>query len=147
MTSSPQDPSSWGTSFPNQLPALMEAIDQLESFLNSHNAQPKTLFTARLAAEEMGTNILKYGYDDTNPHVIHLSAAASPDSFTLQLTDDGHAFDPTLRSDPSPDQDLADRTPGGWGISLVRKMSRSVTYERKEQTNILTITLDRQPAE
>jgi anti-sigma regulatory factor (Ser/Thr protein kinase) len=125
----------------------MQAIDELEAFLNSQNAQPKTLFTARLATEEMGTNILKYGYDDNNPHTIHLSASASPETFTLQLTDDGHAFDPTTRPDPSPDEDLANRTPGGWGISLVRKMSRSVTYERKSETNILTITLDRNPAE
>jgi serine/threonine-protein kinase RsbW len=121
----------------------MRAIDELESFLHSHNAPPRAGYTARLAAEEMGTNIIKYGYDDTAEHRITLRGRAESDHFQLELIDDGHEFDPTDRSEPSSDLNLEDRAPGGWGISLVRRMARSVLYERRGNRNILTVTIHR----
>lgn len=125
----------------------MGAIDELDSFLQSHACPSRAAYIARLAAEEFGTNILKYGYDDSAAHRIDLRARVEPDEFQLELTDDGHAFDPTTREDPSADLSLDDRTPGGWGISLVKRLARSVHYQRHGDRNILTVTIDRHPAD
>jgi len=145
MCSPTTPPEVWEQTFPNRLPELMHAIDELEGFLESHDAPTRSGYTARLAAEEMGTNIIKYGYDDTAEHRITLRARVEADHFQLELIDDGHEFDPTARSEPPVDLSLDDRTPGGWGISLVRRLARSVYYERRNEHNVLTVTIHRQP--
>jgi anti-sigma regulatory factor (Ser/Thr protein kinase) len=145
MCSSATPPDQWEHSFPNRLPDLMRAIDAFIEFLESHDAPPRTVYLARLAAEEFGTNIIKYGYDDAAEHPITLRGMAEADHFQLTLIDDGHEFDPTRRAHPSTDLSLEDRTPGGWGISLVRRLALWVRYERREGSNVLTVAIDRRP--
>ena len=136
----------WERSFPNVLHDLMSAIDELEAFLTEHQAQPQALYLARLAAEEMGTNIIKYGYDDALQHQISLRAEVFVDHFRLQLLDDGHEFDPLNAPEPDLQLGLEDRTPGGLGICLIRKMARAVHYERRDDWNILTLEVARSEA-
>ena len=144
MCSPDQPPCTWERTFPNRTPELMRALDELDDFLQVHNIAPRAGYTARLAVEEMGTNIIKYGYDDANEHEIVLRASVTPDSFRLELIDDGHEFDPTTRAEPANDQSLDEREPGGWGIALVRRLARSVDYKRQGDRNILAVTIDRQ---
>jgi serine/threonine-protein kinase RsbW len=143
MCSRATPPPFWEQTFPNQLPELMRAIDALETFLESHGASSRATYIARLAAEEMGTNIIKYGYDDSAEHLITLRARAQPDEFRVELIDDGHEFDPTSRSEPPDDLTLDERAPGGWGISLVRRLARAVHYERRSHQNVLTVEISR----
>src|SRR5262245_15646112 len=140
MASAPQ---SWEVTFPNSVPALMGTIEGMKEFLGQHCAGPQALYNAQLAAEEMGTNIIKYGYDDQLEHRITLRVECLPDSFHLRLLDDGHPFDVRQVPEPDRDQNLDDRQPGGWGISLVRRLSRRMDYERRDGVNVLTVEISR----
>lgn len=60
----------------------------------------------------------------------------------MVFTDSGHAFDPTTDV-KAPDLSAAadDREIGGLGIFMVKKMAKSVSYQRQDGKNILTVMM------
>src|SRR5215203_7012371 len=112
-------PDQWETTLPNQLSPLMRAIEALDVRLAQWGANADARYLAQLAVEELGTNILKYGYDDQEEHFIQLSAGPENDSFRICLEDDGHEFNPCSSPEPDPGLSMEERKPGGWGLSLV----------------------------
>jgi anti-sigma regulatory factor (Ser/Thr protein kinase) len=121
----------------------MQASEAMLEFLSSQPPGPKALYHLQLAAEELGTNIIKYGYDDKLEHQITLRVEGLTDCIRLQIFDDGHPFDPRQIPDPDLGQSLEDREPGGLGISLVRRLARRMDYERRDGVNALTVEISR----
>ena len=121
----------------------MRTIESMSDFLNRQSCGPQALYQAQLATEEIGTNIIKYGYDDQLKHTITLRVECLADCFRLRILDDGHPFDARQVPEPDPEQSLQDRQPGGWGISLVRRLARRMDYERRDGANVLTIEIAR----
>jgi anti-sigma regulatory factor (Ser/Thr protein kinase) len=141
-----QDSSQWQRTLPNRLDALMPAIEELSRCLEQWGADANACYLAQLAVEELGTNIIKYGYDDQAEHLICLSAICEQSVFRICLEDDGHEFNPCLTPEPDPDLSLQERTPGGWGLSLVRRMLSGMKYERRGNRNVLSLMVPRVPA-
>ncbi len=135
----------WETNVPNQLSPLMRAIEALDSRLEQWGANAEARYLAQLAVEELGTNIIKYGYDDQAEHVIRLSAAPEKNVFRICLEDDGHEFNPCLAPEPDPNLSIEERSPGGWGLSLVRRLTQ-MDYERHGDQNIVRVLVPRHPA-
>ena len=135
----------WETTIPNQLSPLMRAIESLDVRLGEWGASGDARYLVQLAVEELGTNIIKYGYDDTAEHLIQLSAAPEQEAFRICLEDDGHEFNPCSSPEPDPNLSLEERKPGGWGLSLVRRLT-AMDYERREGRNIVRILVPRKPA-
>ena len=123
----------------------MRTIESMSEFLHRQTCGPQALYQAQLAAEEIGTNIIKYGYDDQLEHRITLRVECRGDSIRLQMLDDGHPFDARQVPEPDLGQSLDERQPGGWGISLVRRLARRMDYERRDGVNVLTIEVSREP--
>ena len=66
----------------------------------------------------------------------------TPEGLTMVFVDDGAAFDPTTDvAAPDITAAAADRGIGGLGIFMVKKMSKSVTYERQDGKNVLTVVM------
>ena len=122
----------------------MRTIESMSDFLDQQSCGPQALYQAQLAAEEIGTNIIKYGYDDELEHSITLRVECLADCFRLQILDDGHPFDARQVAEPDLEQSLEDRQPGGLGISLVRRLARRMDYERRNSVNALTIEVSRE---
>jgi serine/threonine-protein kinase RsbW len=143
MTASNSLPLSWEKTIPSRLPALMRAIDELNLFLAEQSADAVALHRTQLVLEEMGTNVIKYGFDQPGEHPMTLRAQCVADFIELTLVDGGHAFDPRQASEPDPEAALEERTPGGWGISLVRRLVTEMDYQRIDGTNVLTLKIPR----
>jgi len=139
------EPQIWEANIPNRLPPLMRAMEDLDRWLEQCGAESNARYLAQLAVEELGTNIIKYGYDDPNEHIIHVRAVSEQDVFRIYLEDDGHEFNPCLTPDPDPSLSLEERTPGGWGLSLVRRMLAGMDYERRGNRNVLSVLVPRHP--
>ena len=120
----------------DELPALQAAVS---GFLEKNGGEEAD-FAANLAIEELVTNIIKYGYDDQGEHLIELSLALEDDVLTVEIRDDGHAFDPFDRAEPDITLPAAERDIGGLGIHFVRKMLDSCAYDRREGINVVTVT-------
>lgn len=121
----------------------MAAIKELDTCLEGWGADAHARYVAQLAVEELGTNIIKYGYDDHNEHLIRLRARYEEPAFRIELEDDGHEFNPWLASEPDPNLSLEERKPGGWGLSLVRRLAAGFDYERRAGRNLVSLLVPR----
>lgn len=140
---------------PRDWQALNMAWKDLESFLQERALPSKVNFMALLVLEEIGTNILKYGYGDEMQAAVGEQGHKPLPGFTmrLQLGDDiarivfedqGVAFDPTCVSE-SPQSSLEEATIGGRGLLLLQKMSKEMRYRREDERNILEVDLSMAP--
>lgn len=125
---------------PNSFDALSTAADDTTSFLESHSAPPDAVFAANLAIEELVTNIIKYGYDDSAAHEIVIQLAVNNSELRIAISDDGHAFNPFDQPEPDTSLPAEDRPIGGLGIHFVRNMLDGCAYCRDEGRNTVTLT-------
>ena len=101
---------------------------------------PDLVYQVDLVLEELIVNTVSYGYDDDARHEIEVTLTSDADVFTVEIIDDGHAFNP-LNDAPEPDLDagIEDRPIGGLGIHLMRVMMDDVHYRREKNKNHLTL--------
>lgn len=134
-------PKTFERRFQNSLANLGQVMEEAVRFIEAQGSRGGAVYAANLAIEEMGTNILKFAYDDTATHEILLRVEILPKRLLLVIEDDGREFNPL--NTPMPDVNLpADqRVPGGLGIYLVREFVEEMDYERRDRRNRLTITI------
>ena len=116
----------------------------VEAFSADEDWSTDLLFRINLVIEELVLNIIDYGYDD-NDHEIELNFNSDANSVTVDITDEGRAFDP-LNDAPEPDIDspLEERHVGGLGVYLARTMMDELTYRRENSRNHLTLVKRRE---
>lgn len=120
-----------------ELERLNDAID---SFGETNHWSPKSLFQVKLALEELVVNTLSYGFDGQDEQRILLKLIQENQQVTIELSDNGLAFDPLQKPPPDVEASLEDRAVGGLGVYLVRQMMDSVTYQRIGEWNRLFMT-------
>lgn len=126
-------------SLTNQITQLDVLAGALESVAEQWDLSPAITINLNLVLEELLTNIIFYGYTDTNEHSILIHLSLENSILTVTLTDDAIAFNPLLAAEPDINQALEDRAIGGLGIHLVRKIMDDIHYERVADKNILTL--------
>ena len=126
----------------NELHDLESLMNAATNFLEDHEVDAQTVYRVNLALEEMITNIIKYGYDDYDPHGIDVSVEILPDQIVAVIEDDGHEFDP-LSQGKSAEHALESQPIGGLGIHLIKQLIGNMSYRRCENKNILEIRAQR----
>ena len=91
---------------------------------------------AAVVLDEIASNIVRC----SGASGFTLALNKTEDALMMVFTDDGVAFDPT-QDVAVPDISLSadDRGIGGLGIFMVKKMSKSVNYVRRDGKNVLTV--------
>ncbi len=93
-----------------------------------------------LALEEVVSNIINYGFPNSEKHSINISMKLIDNVVRVKVIDDGKAFNLMEKEDPdSLDKSLEDREVGGLGIYFVKQFMDNVNYQREEGRNILII--------
>ena len=103
----------------NRFDALAKTTKEVSNWLADLPLSPRAKYSAGLAVEEIITNIIKYGYDDTNDHLIRFQITIERDHVKLVFEDDGHSFDPTQRPPPDIENIVKSQKGGGLGIRLL----------------------------
>jgi anti-sigma regulatory factor (Ser/Thr protein kinase) len=121
----------------SELERLHDAVAELGEV---GNWPPNLVYQVNLVLEELIVNTMNYGYDDDERHEIEIALTSDADVFTVEIIDDGHAFNP-LSDAPGPDLEAAieDRPIGGLGIHLVRSIMDELYYRREQDRNHLTL--------
>ncbi|HTI71538.1 MAG TPA: ATP-binding protein [Candidatus Limnocylindria bacterium] len=123
----------------NTFDAIPAANESATQWLEERDASPAAVYLANLAIEELATNCIKYGYDDSTRHYIEVGITLSETGMTLVISDDGHAFNPLDLPEPDTTLPIEERPIGGLGIHLLRKMSNDMRYERIDGKNRVSI--------
>ena len=92
-----------------------------------------------LVLEEAVSNVIFYAFNDKEKHLIQISIALENKVLTLEITDDGIAFDPLSLKKPNITLSAEERPIGGLGIFLISKIMDKVSYSRQNNQNILTL--------
>jgi serine/threonine-protein kinase RsbW len=124
----------------NSRDAIAPASEQAEAWLLRQAPPPGVLYFVLLAIEELVMNCINYGYDDAGEHIIVIAISITDQVLTMTVIDDGHPFDPLAAPSPDLSLDLQDRPIGGLGIFLLRELCDQINYERRDDTNRLTLT-------
>ena len=119
---------------------LSQVLSFIEEHLESIGCSPKVQMQITVAAEEIFVNIANYAY---NPNVgrvtVRVEATEDPIAIIITFMDNGKPFDPTKREDPDVSLSAKDRSVGGLGIFMTKKMMDDVSYEYLDGKNILTL--------
>jgi sigma-B regulation protein RsbU (phosphoserine phosphatase) len=121
----------------NQLPEIERVNQTLTEFGQRHGLTPGVVHDLNLALEEILTNIVSYGYTDDREHEIKVRLSTQPGEVRAEVEDDGQPFNPLEAPEPDTTQSLEERTMGGLGIHLVRKLTDGLEYQRQAGKNLL----------
>lgn len=92
-----------------------------------------------IACEEALINIIEHAYKGSQGH-IELSMQVSKDCIIIEISDKGPPFNPLLdKKDMDSSLPLEKREVGGLGIPIMKKYMDEVRYERKGNSNVLTL--------
>ena len=108
------------------LGALLEFVER--ACRDSGVAQ-SDVFAFRLAADEVCTNIINYGYAGREPGPITLAFSTADDRMVLTVGDRGRPFNPDDAPAPDLESSWEERQIGGLGLFLLQSMMDEVRYE------------------
>jgi len=123
----------------NKMEELDRMVSWLENTAEEWGFQPMFTLNLNLVLEEAFSNIVNYAYTDTNKHLIGIRFEMNDPILTVQITDDGRPYDPTLNKDPDLTLPVEQREIGGLGIYLIKQVMDQVTYERSGNKNKLIL--------
>ncbi len=123
----------------NQITQLEILAIAMEGISDEWDIPMKTSLSLNLVLEELVTNIIFYGYEDTNEHQIIINLSYSDNIMEIIIEDDAREFNPLLLAAPDLDIAIEERKIGGLGIHFVRKIMDEIVYVRKGNKNILTL--------
>ena len=125
------------------LKADQSEIRKLHAFLGDYcrrQALPESLvFDFEVILEELFTNVIKYGGVRAGEECCTIELLHAENALTLCFTDKGAPFNPLDKEEVDTSKPIGDRPIGGLGIHFIKKLTDSRHYERKGETNVLTL--------
>ncbi len=106
----------------------------------SRTAWPEAVRNAfDLALEEWLTNIISHAFTDQREHFIVVRLNMTPGEARVEVEDDGREFNPLTHPPVDTGVPLEQRSVGGLGLHMIKKLMDVVEYRRTEGRNILTL--------
>lgn len=99
----------------------------------------------QLAVDEACSNIIKYGYPNTQEDVglITIICSTRGNEVVIVIRDRGTPFDPTTAQPPDLTANWEERAIGGLGIHFMKTLVDELTYEYRDGKNVLTMLVKR----
>lgn len=123
----------------------------LHDFFTTRELPARTRFGLELVLTEAVTNIMDHsrkadtGRPSEAAGKIEVICALHDGCVSAELIDDGPPFDPTAGAPVLMPANLNEARPGGLGIHLMRRYTRSMEYAREGNRNVLRMTLPLTP--
>ena len=92
-----------------------------------------------IALDELLANALTHGRQGRDPCSVTVEVQLDQDHVTVTVTDDGMPFDPFAREAPDTTLSVEERPIGGLGIHLVGRLMDEVSYQRREDHNVVVL--------
>jgi len=94
-----------------------------------------------LIMEEILVNIIKYAYSGREPGDVTISCSEDGGNLVMEISDSGIPFDLLAAADPDVTTGIDERSVGGLGIYLIKKLADDVKYQREENRNRVTLAV------
>ena len=113
-------------------------MDFVQSQIDGSCANNYIVSDIMIVSEEVVVNIIDYAYPDKKGD-LEVIFEKTGDLIRIIFKDEGAPFDPLKKPEPDINKPIEERDIGGFGILLVKKLMDEVTYEYKENNNVLTV--------
>lgn len=119
---------------------ITKVIEFVDEQLEQYGCPMKAQMQIDIAIDELFGNIAHYAYNPlVGPATVRVEVADDPMSVIITFIDNGVPYDPLKREDPDTSLSAEERKIGGLGIYMVKKSMDEITYQYKDNKNILTI--------
>lgn len=119
---------------------LDNVLDFANSTISTLKLETKKNMEIQLVIEEIFANIAKYAYPNQEGKTT-FTIDYTDKELILSFKDKGFAYNPLEKSDPDIFCDPNNRSIGGLGIFLTKKLTDSQEYKRINDENIFTVTI------
>ena len=123
----------------NQPREIERACTAAEEFAAAQGLSSEVGYALALTLDEAVANVIRHGYEDADEHVIRVRLWLDQDLLSVQVADDGVAFNPLRAPAPNLDLPIEQRPVGGLGIHIMRTMMDDLEYTRVNGQNLLTL--------
>ena len=114
---------------------LASATAWLDAWLDENGCAPKARFALQAVLEEVFMNIVNH----SGATRLELTLTREGDDVALRFADDGAPFNPLAQAEPDVTLTAEDRSIGGLGILMIRRMTDRQHYARAQNQNLLTL--------
>ena len=120
-----------------------DQIDTVRKFFDDYSKEnkltEKTVHDIQMALDELLTNIVNYGYEDTDEHQIDIHFGVNDDAVKVEIVDDSKPYNILEKDNPDISLSIEDKPIGGLGIFLIKKLMSNVDYYTEEGKNHLVM--------
>ena len=127
--------------------ASTENLSDIRDFVGGHAHQfgfdDNIVADIRLAVDEACTNIIKHAYGNDPTENLEITIEIIDDKFMIYLVDRGEGFDVKTYQKPDLKKQIEQRKRGGMGVHLMLNLMDEVTYQVKNNMNVLCMCKNR----
>jgi anti-sigma regulatory factor (Ser/Thr protein kinase) len=110
-----------------------------DDYSKENKLTEKTVHDIQMALDELLTNIVNYGYEDTDEHQIDIHFGVNDDAVKVEIVDDSKPYNILEKDNPDISLSMEDKPIGGLGIFLIKKLMSNVDYYTEEGKNHLVM--------
>jgi sigma-B regulation protein RsbU (phosphoserine phosphatase) len=123
----------------NQLAEIDRVNDSFNELAERCDIPMNVSLKINMVFDELLANVISYAYVEEEEHKIDIAIECGDGLLTIVITDDGVPFNPFTREDPDTTLSLDEREIGGLGIHLVKSTIDETLYQRRHNSNIVTL--------
>jgi len=123
----------------SQLSELGRATALVDEFKALNGLGDEDANAIHVVLDEILSNSIRHGLGGAKSHAIAVTLELSGDEITVEVEDDGVAYDPTQTAEPVLAANLDERKEGGLGLMFVRQLTDSMEYRRVDGRNRLVL--------
>ncbi len=125
----------------NDLLEIATVQEKIDAFAEEFDIPVLVARKLKVIFDELLNNVISYAYRDDAEHDIETRVELTGKRLTVTITDDGVPFNPLSAATPDTNLPLEEREIGGLGIHLVRSLVDDVSYQRRIDKNVMTMTM------
>ena len=119
---------------------IEKAVDFVNGVLENAGCSMRDQIQIDVAVDELMSNVAQYAYANGKGDItISIEILDDPRRAVIVLADEGMPYDPLKKEDPDITLSAEKRKIGGLGIFIVKQTADRMTYEHKDNKNIVTI--------
>jgi sigma-B regulation protein RsbU (phosphoserine phosphatase) len=123
----------------NRLEEIARVNREFNEFAEAHSIAVSTRRSINLVFDELLNNIVSYAFQDDDLHMIYIRIEIAGHRLGVTIRDTGSPFDPFAQAAPDTSLSLDEREIGGLGIHLVTNVMDEVSYDRLDDSNVVTL--------
>ncbi len=124
----------------NNRPEIRNLRNRFDIFAQDNELPDKVIHDVQLALDEVVTNIVEYGYDDDDKHLIDIKFIINEQSLEIIIIDDANPYNILDKENPETALALEDKPIGGLGIYLVKHLMTNIDYDYRDGKNHLSLS-------